>query len=182
LELAPLTGRRVHVPALANALFERAMCAAGAASRAAAARLDDSALALLWRAPWRNGVHDLARLIVEIATGRPRSHYGGGDVERAAEALGIALLERFDSRRPARELLADALATTALPNGRANQRRAALYLGWDRDTLRLRLRDAGLLDAGLLDAGLADEVPSDGPPLEAQLGETGGRPTAPRHG
>jgi hypothetical protein len=146
LELSPLAERRVHVPALARALFERAAWGVGTAPGGCAARLDDSALALLWRAPWHHGVHDLVRLVVEIATGRPRARHGASEVERAAQALGITLVERLDSRQPPRELLAAAIATTALPNGRANQRRAALYLGWDRDTLRLRLREAGLLD------------------------------------
>lgn len=140
IELAPLAAQRRRIPALATALFARAAARLGVA----AGRLDDSALACLWRAPWHGGVAELDRVLGALASGRPRLRHGAVDVEAAAREAAVPMVQRLPSRRPPRALLEEALATTALHGGRANQRRAALYLGWDRDTLRERLLEAGL--------------------------------------
>jgi len=144
LELAPLVADRGRVPELFGRLVERAAEREGNA----APTLDDAACALVWRGAWSGNLAELDRVARRVA--RDADEVGGAigarRLEAAALAVGVALPARLPSRRPPRALLEAALRTTALSNGRANQRRAALYLGWDRDTVRARLREAGLLD------------------------------------
>jgi DNA-binding NtrC family response regulator len=52
------------------------------------------------------------------------------------------LLEKLASRRPRRRDLVQALLTTLKHSGGLNKRRAALYLGWDPDTLVARMKEA----------------------------------------
>jgi len=70
-------------------------------------------------------------------------------VHAVAREFHLQLRERLPSRRPRREDLEQALRTTRKGTGRPNKRRAALYLGWDPDTLVLRMEDAGLVGPAL---------------------------------
>jgi len=56
-------------------------------------------------------------------------------------------VRRASSRQPDPELLRAALAATANLRGTINKTRAALYLGWDPDTLVSRMEELGTLAA-----------------------------------
>jgi DNA-binding NtrC family response regulator len=82
---------------------------------------------------------------------------GEGVIEDAliadvARAAGLELRARCDSRAPVGESLRGALELTRKQNGAWNKTRAALYLGWDPDTLVLRMREAGLELDGTVEA------------------------------
>ncbi|WP_145183890.1 hypothetical protein [Planctomycetes bacterium Pla163] len=145
LALAPLERARGRIGSIAARLVARAARGLG---REPGPELDDSALAALWRGTWSasfgGGLADLDRLAHALVRERRRGRVGATALESVAARLSIALPSRLASRRPPAALLSDAVRTTAMTNGRTNQRRAALYLGWDRDTVRARLREADL--------------------------------------
>ncbi|MEZ5979484.1 MAG: hypothetical protein R3F34_14870 [Planctomycetota bacterium] len=130
---------RERFPAIVPALVR--CCARSSAS---APRLSDAALGALWRHPWPRGVEELVGVCRELARTAATGDIGLPAVERAARARGITLPERLSSRGAVRAPLVAALRATRLENGRTNQRRAAVLLGWDRDTVRARMREFGL--------------------------------------
>jgi len=71
---------------------------------------------------------------------------GAADVVAVAQESGLGLARRLPSRHPDRRDLLAALRTTRTAGSRANKTRAAIYLGWDPDTLVARLVEAGLTD------------------------------------
>jgi hypothetical protein len=73
-------------------------------------------------------------------------------VEAWARRSGVELAQRVSSRQPDPDLVRAALRTTRTGRGTLNKTRAALYLGWDPDTLVGRMRDLDL-DASVLRAG-----------------------------
>lgn len=145
LVLAPLERAGGRIGEIAALLVTRA---ARGLDREPGPELDDGARAALWRGTWSGawcgGLADLDRLAHALVRERRRGRVGATVLESVAARLSIALPPRLPSRRPCTALLEDAVRATALANGRANQRRAALYLGWDRDTVRARLREADL--------------------------------------
>jgi hypothetical protein len=72
-----------------------------------------------------------------------------------ARRFQFELLRRVSSRHPEPELLRAALATTANLRGSINKTRAAMYLGWDPDTLVTRMTELGLLERSRRGAGAA---------------------------
>lgn len=108
--------------------------------------LDDTARAFLWRQDWPGNWRELdARLH------RLLQRDGGAEVtadELAAQwrRSGDEPVPRIASRKPSRAVLEAALLSTATAGGRSNKRRAALYLGWDTDTLAARLAEEGLTE------------------------------------
>ena len=65
-------------------------------------------------------------------------------VHEIAAQFSLRLASRLPSRHPSRSDLLAALRFTRKPSGRLNKTRAALYLGWDPDTLVARMHDAGI--------------------------------------
>jgi DNA-binding NtrC family response regulator len=118
--------------------------------RAPVPSFSDEALALLWRQPWDGNVRELETFVYKLVL------LGTGDQRRAvqpiepAQILEIArrfslqLVQRLPSRHPSRWDLLAALRVTRKAGGRLNKTRAALYLGWDPDTLVARMQDAGI--------------------------------------
>jgi DNA-binding NtrC family response regulator len=68
------------------------------------------------------------------------------DLERIAREHGWKLAPRIPSRHPRVEDIRDALWSTRMQSGRTNKTRAALWLGWDPDTLVARMADLGIAD------------------------------------
>jgi DNA-binding NtrC family response regulator len=110
----------------------------------------DEALALLWRQPWDGNVRELESFVYKLVL------LGSGDQGRAVQPIepphvleiarrfSLQMVQRLPSRHPARGDLLAALRVTRKPGGRLNKTRAALYLGWDPDTLVARMQDAGI--------------------------------------
>jgi len=141
IQVPPLAERREEIPGLAAALARRF----AAEEEVAAPRFADDACALLWRQPWRGNIRELENLVYKIVLERPGEQLSAVDVARIAENAGASLARRIPTRHPDPRELRAALRTTCTMGARANKTRAALYLGWDPDTLVLRLRAAGLL-------------------------------------
>lgn len=137
LRVPPLSERRVELPRLVHAILRR--CAAD--EGVAMPTLEDEALALLWRQPWGGNVRELENLLFKLVLAHPGRSVGREDVERVAKRSGLELLRRANSRQPDPELVRAALATTANLRGTVNKTRAALYLGWDPDTLVSRMAE-----------------------------------------
>ena len=148
LFVPPLAERREELPELARVLALRF----AAEENLAPIELPDGALALLWRQPWPGNVRDLENLIFKLTLLAPGSALEPADIQDVARRFGLELVRRLPSRHPNREELLAALRTTRTARGTANKTRAALYLGWDPDTLVARLRDAGLGEHPDLDA------------------------------
>jgi DNA-binding NtrC family response regulator len=110
----------------------------------------DEALALLWRQPWAGNVRELESMIYKLVLlGRGRRGPGVEPLQPAqileiAARFSLEIVERLPSRHPPRGDLLAALRATRKPGGRLNKTRAALYLGWDPDTLVARMQDAGI--------------------------------------
>ena len=147
LQVPPLAERREEIPGFAEALLQRFAVDEGCASP----RLADDALALLWRQSWPGNVRELENLVYKLVLAHPGLELSAEDVERVATDSGLELVRRIPSRRPSRRDLTAALHTTRTASSRSNKTRAALYLGWDPDTLVVRLSAAGLTDR-VLDA------------------------------
>ena len=140
IRLGPLSERREELGVLIAALAGRAAEWEGLEPLV----LTDDALALLWRQPWEGGLgeleHALYRLTLELAG----ETVDARTVEEVLGLFGMTLLRRLPSRHPKRSDVEAALAVTRKESGRMNKSRAALYLGWDPDTLVARMGDLGI--------------------------------------
>ncbi|MBL8858217.1 MAG: sigma 54-interacting transcriptional regulator [Planctomycetes bacterium] len=135
-----LAERREEIPALVTAMSRRF----AAEEDRASPHLSDEAMALLWRQPWTENLRGLENVIYKLVL-----LHGGEAVEPAhihqlARHFGLDLVRKLPSRHPRRRDLISALRTTRTAGGRANKTRAALYLGWDPDTLVARMQSEGL--------------------------------------
>ncbi len=140
LLVPPLAERREELPGLVRLLGNRFAVDRGVP----APQWDDEALALLWRQPWPGNVRQLENLVYKLVLLHPGNRIGADDVRDLARRFRMELLHRIPSRHPSRHDLLAALHTTRKQSGNPNKTRAALYLGWDPDTLATRLREAGL--------------------------------------
>ncbi|HTF91149.1 MAG TPA: GAF domain-containing protein [Planctomycetota bacterium] len=143
LKLAPLAQRRTEIVPLALLFAAHFATEEGVRTP----ELDDEALALLWRQAWSGNVRELAQWMYRLVLCHPAGLIDAAALERLAARFGQTLVARMPSRHPDRELLCAALETTANRKGTWNKTRAALYLGWDTDTLQSRLVEAGLGNA-----------------------------------
>ena len=137
--LPTLADRRESIPGLASFFARRAAAENGLREPS----LRDDALALLWRQSCRE-TSELEQFVHRLVVLHPGEELGEQMLARAAGRFGRPVLARLASRHPRRADLEAALATTRTQGGRANKTRAAVYLGWDPDTLVARLREAGL--------------------------------------
>jgi hypothetical protein len=157
--IAPLAQRRREIVPLAR-LFAAHYAAEGAVR---APRLEDSALAFLWRQSWTGNVRELAQWMYRLVLCHPDRDVDGRILEELALGFGHPFQRRLPSRGPERELLVSALECTMNGKGNWNKTRAALYLGWDTDTLQSRMQEAGL-------GPNPAEVASAGPPRSELAG------------
>ncbi len=141
LKLAPLAGRRHEIAPLAQ-LFARHFAAEEGVR---SLQLDDTALGFLWRQNWNGNVRELAQWMYRLVLCHADGVIDAGVLEGLAQRFGQDTLQRIPSRHPDRELLQSALDSTATPRGGWNKTRAAIFLGWDTDTLQSRIVEAGLL-------------------------------------
>lgn len=114
-------------------------------------QLDDTALALLWRQRWSGNLVELESVALRcllFAAGQPLD---GETLQRLLREFGLRPLDRLPSRHPDRAELLAALSVTRLGTGRVNKTRAAMYLGWDPDTLVARMESLGIAQEGPFD-------------------------------
>ena len=137
----PLACRRNEIPALSAVLARRFAEEEGAR----VPRLSDDALALLWRQPWPGNVEELASFVYQLVVYHAGEEVDAEGLAELAQRLGLGLARRLSSRRPDVRDVRSALELTRKRSGAWNKRRAALYLGWDPDTLLARLRASGLV-------------------------------------
>ncbi|MFT5286516.1 MAG: hypothetical protein ACI8TQ_002685 [Planctomycetota bacterium] len=104
----------------------------------------DAAMALLWRQPWLGNIRELESLIYKLVLLHPSERLDVEHVRAVARRFKLKLLKRLPSRHPRLTDLLTALRVTRKQSGNPNKTRAALYMGWDPDTLLLRLREAGI--------------------------------------
>lgn len=142
LLVPPLCERREEIPDLFAAMTRRFADEEGGAPP----HPTDEALALLWRQPWPENLRGLENVAYKLVL-----LHGGEEVRpehlvALARRFGLQLVRKLPSRHPhPRDLLA-ALRTTRTSNGRVNKTRAALYLGWDPDTLVARMQSEHIRD------------------------------------
>ncbi len=193
-EVPGLNARRAEVPALADHMLRRCAEEEGKPARF----LSDAAHALLWRQPWPGNMRELENLIYKLVAlespslGRAvqaapaRARYGQGemigpeDLAELVDRFGGGLLRKFSSRQPKRNVIVEALQYTAKQTGNFNKTRAALYLGWDPDTLAARMQDLKiescdlkLPEAGRSTPGGAPESVADKNSAEPQPNSNG---------
>jgi putative methionine-R-sulfoxide reductase with GAF domain len=112
----------------------------------------DETLALLWRQPWEGNARELENFVYKLVVFGPARRRGVPEiiqpehVHEIAAQFSLKLASRLPSRHPSRSDLLAALRITRKPGGRLNKTRAALYLGWDPDTLVARMQDAGIAE------------------------------------
>ena len=140
LGVPALSARRDEILGLAELLLER--CAAEEDQRRA--HLTSEARATLWRQPWKGGLRELEAFLYKLALLHPGEELNQARLADVAQRFGLRLLHRLPSRRPPKDLIRQALDSTRKSNGRINKTRAARALGWDPDTLVLRMRDHNL--------------------------------------
>ena len=140
LKLPALADCREEIPGAVRALARRFADEEG---RTPPSFCDD-ALALLWRQPWEGNWRSLANLIYEVVVVADGDQLGADEVRAAAKRFGTDLLARLPSRHPRRIDLLAALETTRNAVGSVNKTRAAMYLGWDPDTVVARMAEAGI--------------------------------------
>jgi DNA-binding NtrC family response regulator len=140
LELPPLSRRRGDVPALIASFAQRFAADEGLP----APSLSDDAIALLWRQPWPGNLRQLESFVYKIVLLHAGREATGEQLEQLAARFQFDFVARVPSRAPDAETVRAALETTANQRGSVNKTRAALYLGWDPDTLTSRMSDLGL--------------------------------------
>lgn len=115
----------------------------------------DEAQALMWRQPWEGNLRELENIVYKLVllTRRevraPRPILDADDVAEIAARYSLDLVRRLPSRHPLRSDLIAALRGSRRPGGRLNKSRAAMFLGWDPDTLVSRMQEAGIHEASL---------------------------------
>ncbi|MFT7676429.1 MAG: hypothetical protein ACI8QC_000400 [Planctomycetota bacterium] len=140
LSLPPLADRRAELPGWIDALAQRIAKDEGLPEP----RWDDDALALLWRQPWESGLRDLDVVLHGLLLESRGDSIDRETAHTALRSAGLEVLPRLASRQPRRADLLAAIATTRTSSGRVNKTRAALYLGWDPDTLVTRSAELGI--------------------------------------
>lgn len=111
-------------------------------------------MAHLWRQPWVENLTGLEAVLYSAVMNAGRAcgagaacslpALGASEMEAAVLDAGLEAVPRMPSRAPTAADLAAALWTTRTATGRINKTRAALYLGWDPNTLSLRLKEGEL--------------------------------------
>ena len=140
LAVPALAGHRDQIPGLVAQLVERF----AREEAVPEPRLDDGALACLWRQPWPGNVRQLENVVFKLVITAAGSGVGSDEVDAALHASTGECLRRVPSRRPDRAVVLAALRLTRTGRGSLNKTRASLYLGWDPDTLVLRMGELGL--------------------------------------
>ena len=137
----PLRDRRGEIPTLARFLAARFAREEGGRPP----RFTDEAAALLWRQGWAGNLRELESLVFKLVLLFPDEELDADQVDEVAHRFRFVLEPKIPTRRPRRADLVAALRTTLIKAGtRFNKRRAAMYLGWDTDTLVARLEEAGI--------------------------------------
>ncbi|WP_145201845.1 hypothetical protein [Planctomycetes bacterium Poly30] len=153
-----LRDRRHAIPVLAEFLLRRMVDREGGPRL----EVDDAAMATLWRQPWAENIAGLEAVLsgLFLRFGHPVAESWGADpgcgeaggavavgVEETLAAIldaGLEIVPRLPSRAPRESDLLAALWVTRTATQRLNKTRAAMYLGWDPNTLAARLKDHGL--------------------------------------
>jgi hypothetical protein len=148
-----LRQRRHWIPASLRFLLDRIADREGVSPLV----LEDAAIAHLWRQPWSENYAGLEAVLYSLVMHVRRTvgdergvrpgesqPMGVGEVEAALSDSGLDSVPRLPSRSPSMGDLAAALWTTRTATCRVNKTRAALYLGWDPNTLSLRLKEGKL--------------------------------------
>lgn len=144
----PLVERREDIPPLVACLTRRFAEEEGLRVPS----YEDDALAFLWRQRWAGNVRELESFVYKLVLlarvdGAPRLRSISAELVREmAGRFSMQLVVRLPSRHPLPGDLIAALRVTRMPGGRTNKTRAALYLGWDPDTLVARMKDCGIAD------------------------------------
>ena len=97
--------------------------------------LSDEVFAALWRQPWSGNVRELENVVYKLVLFASSGLIGMDDLCSVARRFRFDLLARSSSREPDLELVEAALRATRTQRGTDNKTRAALYMGWDPDTL-----------------------------------------------
>jgi transcriptional regulator with AAA-type ATPase domain len=146
LRVPALRERREELIPLTHCLLRRF----AREERVRAPELTDEALAMLWRQEWEGNLRELENFVyklVVLSEAREPARRGVVDVDdivRLAGRFGVDLVRKLNSRRPSRADVLAALGATRMQGGRINKTRAAMFLGWDPDTLVARMHDLGL--------------------------------------
>lgn len=115
--------------------------------------LDDGANAFLWRQDWSGNWRELDARLHRLLQRDASAVVTADELALEWRRAGDEPVVRIASRKPPLRILKAALLSTATAGGRANKRRAALYLGWDPDTLAARLAEADLCGVDPADRG-----------------------------
>ncbi len=153
LRTEALGARREDIPGSIAVLARRF----AASERLDEPRFSDDALALLFRQAWRGNLRELENVVYQLVLLHPGAEIGLAEVEAVARRVGLELVRRIPSRHPDPTTLRAALETTRHRRGGFNKTRAALYLGWDPDTLVSRMSE---LDSTHDSAAVADSAAS----------------------
>lgn len=185
LSVPSLRDRREDILPLVECLAQRFAVEEGARVPS----FGEASLALLWRQSWDGNVRELENLVyklvvfsAQLGPGRPRA-LEPDDVLTIARQNGLELLRRLPSRHPRRSDLIAALRVSRTRRGRINKTRAALFLGWDPDTLVSRMSESGIAEIGPGDELVWRDAPPpagaavDAGPETAEAGASGGSST-----
>jgi transcriptional regulator of acetoin/glycerol metabolism len=126
-----LAERRAELPLLAQSMLRRF---ARELSRGEVSA-DDEVTAWLWRQPWHGNLRELEDLLYRLVLCTPRRELALDDLRAVAHRSRLELVARVPSRDVDPGWIRAALAVTRTRRGGENKTRAALYLGWDPDTL-----------------------------------------------
>jgi DNA-binding NtrC family response regulator len=135
LIVPPLRERREEIPALVVAMAARF----AAEEDCAPPRFTDETHALLWRQPWDENLRGLENVVYKLVLLHGGEEVRPEHVSALRRRFGLELVRKLPSRHPDRRDMLAALRVTRFPGGRMNKTRAALYLGWDPDTLVARM-------------------------------------------
>ncbi|MEM8713424.1 MAG: hypothetical protein AAGG01_20965, partial [Planctomycetota bacterium] len=155
----PALGHARHrIPALVRFLQRRIAFREGCGH---VPELTDEALAILWRQSWAENAASLEAVLYALHLrgewlGVPQTPCGPRDVAEALADAGLDLVRRLPSRQPEKSDLLAALWVTRTATQRLNKTRAALYLGWDPNTLAARLKDANVSALGDVMKGMRE--------------------------
>jgi hypothetical protein len=140
VELAGMAARRFTLPAY----FELFLARAARCERRVAPALSPKAAGLIWRGAWRGGLRELADFAHRVVIFQDSDLLEEQCLLRLSKQHAAELPRRLSSKHIDPIALWSALDANRKKSGGVHRGRTAALMGWDPDTLSIRLRELHL--------------------------------------
>lgn len=136
-EIPPLRQRREEILPLAAFLLRRF----AQEENRSEVELSEPAQALLWRCNWAGNVRALENFLYKLSVFYAGEKVSETELQELAKKAGLEFPEKINSRDANAAILQSAFDSVSRFNDKPNLSQAAQLLGWDRGTLRDKMKE-----------------------------------------